>query len=871
MSSQDLSPFAHLLRQYRRAHGLTQEALAEHAGLSTDAIRALERGRRAAPRAVTLGLLADALALSAADRATLVAAAAPAIDDRRPPLPLPPDAFIGRERELAAITDLLGHEHGRLVTLIGPGGVGKTRLALEVLTRQETGVFVDLSPLRDATLVPVTIAHAAGVRETGQQDPWRRLLKELQDPDCLLVLDNFEQVVDAAPVIGEALARCPRLRLLVTSRRALRLRGEQRFPVGPLTTTTSENGEAGAAVRLFLARARAGDPGFAPDEAAMATIATICERLDGLPLAIELAAARIGLLPLDALLQRLDQSLALLTGGGRDLPDRHQTMRAAVDWSYQLLAPGDQAIFRRLAVFRGGATLEAATAIAAGDAPGPSPDDVLAGLTSLLDGSLLSATTGPAGSPRIEMLDTVHAYATEQLALSGEEAAMRRAHAGYFLALAEQTDRVATPDQAGEPARLERDHDNLRAALGWCLTADPAMGLRLAAALWQFWWTHGHLSEGRGWLGRLLAAAPAASATRAQALLGAGYLASQQSDWLPARTHFETGLALSRALGDDHLTAHLLEELGWLLTYIADFAEARPLLEEALAICRTLPGDSLIQETALVNLARLVRFQGEGAYARALLQESLTLAEARQSPRAIAAARVVLGDLDRAEEQYAAAETEYQAALVAARTAGHSTYTAWAVVGLGLIDLSRGDLRRATEMMEEGLTFYRELGNLHSVSFVLHELGVAAARAGDPARAISLLRESLQLRWQLSVRGNMAATLEELAMVIMGQEQPAAAARYLAAAARARSSINAVASPVEVHAVNDAIATLQITLGVDGFARAWLAGETAPLEETVRDALGDATATSNGASLPGTSPELHHESSTRHAEPSGRR
>lgn len=579
----------------------------------------------------------------------------------------------------------------------------------------------------------------------------------------------------------------------------------------------------------------------------MPTIAAICARLDGLPLAIELAAARIGLLPLATLLDWLDRRLAVLTGGARDLPDRHQTMRAAIDWSYSLLPPDEQTIFQHLAVFRGGCALDTAAwcvGAAVGPRPGLTPDAVLDGLTSLLDKNLIAAAAEPFDRPRIEMLETVREYAEERLTWSGNAATMRRTHAMSFLELAECVDtRFAATDQASELSRLERDHDNLRAALTWCLESDPAAGLRLAAALWQFWWAHGHLTEGRNWLERLLTARPEPSPARARALLGAGYLAMQQSDWSAARRHLEAGLALSRELGEDRLTARLLVELGWLLTYVSEYTEARPLLEEALVVSRALPGDTLILETALLNLARLVRHQGEIAYARTLLAESLMLAEARHASRSIAAVRVVLGDMDRSDGDLEHAEREYDAALAAARAADHTSYVAWALVGLGQVAMWRGETDRARDLIEEGLVFYREVGNGHSIGFVFHLLGIAAWRAGDLDRASAMFREALRMRWRLGVRGNAAASLEGLALVATARGAFGHAVHLFGAAAAARTSVGAVATPIEARETEIALHAARAALGDEVFAAAWTAGAHAPLAAIVQEALGEPVST----------------------------
>src|SRR6266566_5131809 len=530
---------------------------------------------------------------------------------RLPNLPAQLSPLIGREHEIQALCTLLRRAEVRLVTLTGIGGVGKTRLGLEVATHLlgdfPDGVcFVPLAPISDPDLVIATIAQTLGIQEAGEQPLLDLLQAHLRDKRLLLLLDNFEQVLAAAPGLADLLSGCPQLKILVTSRAVLHLHGEHEFSVPPLALPDlihlpeREALSQYAAVALFLQCAQAARPNFQLTPANTRVIAEICVRLDGLPLAIELAAARIKLLPPRALLTRLEYRLQVLTSGARDAPKRQQTLRNTLAWSYDLLDAREQWLFRRLSVFAGGYTLEAVEGLST--ALGEKPADVLDGVASLMDKSLLRQVEQEGEEPRLLMLATIREYALEALTASGEMESTRQAHAAYYLALAEQAElELGGPQQGAWLDRLEREHDNLRAALSWSLeqAGDEEAGqrqeiaLRFGGALWKFWWTHGHWSEGRTFLERAVALS-------------------------------EESLALFRELEDQRGIALSLSTLGNVAWVKGDTAGADSLLKEAVALFREVD-DKEFAAYSLFSLALLASSQGEYARARALYEEGLAL------------------------------------------------------------------------------------------------------------------------------------------------------------------------------------------------------------------------------------------------------
>ncbi len=561
-------------------------------------------------------------------------------------LPVPRRRLIDREQERAQAQALLQREDVGLVTLTGPGGVGKTRVAVQVaadLAPQFTdGVaFISLAALKDPTLVVPTVARALGVSQAGDDSLEERLLAYLQPRDMLIVLDNFEQLVAAAPLAAQALELAPRLKLFVTSREPLRVRDEQIVPVPPLTLPDPAHVPDLAhlvqipAVALFVERAREARPDFALTTENAATIVEICQRLDGLPLALELAAARLSLLSPAALLARLERRLPLLSRGARDLPERQQTLRNTIAWSYDLLQEGEQQLFRRLSVFAGGFTLEAVAAVCVFDAKRPSsppqPDDgvVLEQLGQLLDKSLVQAQQGTGGEPRFTLLETIREYTLEQLAASEEEATVRQWHAHYFLQLAEEVEpHLFRPEWDIWLERLEREDANLRAALAWCKANKDAVeiGLRLAGALSLYWFLHDEVREGGAWLEEMLARTGSTerSVARGRALLGAGLLAWAEDDFEAASLRAEEALSIVREAGDKRLTGRAEELLGLVRLSQRNISAARPLFEESRTLFKD-QGDEWGEALALYNLGSTAYRSGDPAAARAYYEESLRL------------------------------------------------------------------------------------------------------------------------------------------------------------------------------------------------------------------------------------------------------
>jgi predicted ATPase/DNA-binding CsgD family transcriptional regulator len=747
------------------------------------------------------------------------------------PLPSPLTPLVGRERETADVRRRLTSPGTRLLSLIGPGGVGKTRLALHVAAGSvdhfADGVcFVDLTPISDPDLVVSAVAQVLGVREGRRRLLLVSLKEYLRNKQLLLMLDNFEQVLDAGPAVTALLAACPELKFLVTSRAVLRLYGEHSFTVPPLSLpdlSRPEPPDALArydAVRLFVERAQAAKSDFRLTDATAQPVAEICRRLDGLPLAIELAAARVRLFAPDALLGRLERRLSLLTAGAHDAPAKHRTLRATLAWSYDLLSADEQLLFRRLSVFAGGCMLEAAEAICS--VSGEREIDLVSGISGLEEKSLLgvqellgqpapvaqdwsrpthAGIAPPTGvAPRLGMLATVREYASEQLEASGEAEEIRRRHAEHVLALVEEADpKLRGAEQLVWLDRLQADNDNLRAALRWSIERGHGdLALRLSAASWWYWYLRSHLSEGREWL-RLVLELPRAaecSAARATALMAAGFLAHFQSDFAASCRWLEQSVALWRELDDRRGLAYAVSHLGHAQWARGQRAEGAALQEAALALFREV-GDAWAAGMPLTFLARIALERGDHAQARSALEEC-------------AGAYRALGD---------------------------SWGLAQSLNDLGDVARAQGDYERAGAYYEESLALFRQVGAKIGVASLVHNLGYVAHSRGDESGATALFRECLDLARELGDARGVAESLLGLAGVAAAELAPLRAARLFGAAEAWLASASATIWPSNRADYDRDLATARRQVDDVAFDAAWTEGRAMTPEQSIAFAL----------------------------------
>jgi len=643
---------------------------------------------------------------------TLAAPEAP--EPARVRLPTPPTPLVGRRLEIAAVSALLRRDEVRLVTLTGPGGAGKTRLSLAVAAElgpelRDGAVFVDLSAVRDPALLGTSIAEALGVGE-GTEGVEETLVERLGSSSMLLLLDNLEQLVPDVALVSQLLAAAPRLLVIATSRTPLRLAGEHEYPVPPLAlpdqgpTASFEALAANDAVRLFAARARAVDPEFVLDDANAGAVARVCERLDGLPLAIELAAARSKLLPPDAMGRRLDQALDLLVGGGHDRPDRQRTLRATLEWSHSLLSEDERLLLARLAVFAGGWSLEAAETVC-----GEGGLDVLERMTSLVDKSLVRRLSRPADDPRFAMLETIREYAGEQLERSGEEQAVRRRHCEWILARVEEGAAAwyaGVDPEASLFLVLGEDQDNHRAALEWAAAAGEIESeVRLAVAARWYWAVQGHLSEGRRVFDGLFERTKGApKELRAPALVHGAIFPFRQGETRLAADLLQESLDLYRELGDEEGIARAIAELGGVAIAEGDLDRAAELYEEAVPLFHR-QGKSSREGASLGNLGTIAHMRGD----------------------------------------YATAVRYYDEAIELAREAGDSDGAAVSFHNLARSELAQGHAERGLEALRESLALARRLGYREVIAYGLGGLAELAMIEDDPERAAMMLGASDQL------------------------------------------------------------------------------------------------------------------------------
>jgi predicted ATPase/class 3 adenylate cyclase len=639
------------------------------------------------------------------------------LDARPNNLPVQLTSFVGREAEIVAVGELV--ERARLVVLTGPGGTGKTRLALQVaaerLTRYADGAFfVELAPINDPGLVASAIASALGIRETADRGLIDALKDEMRDKERLVVLDNFEQVTDAGPLVTDLLSAAARLRILVTSRAVLHVHGEQEFPVAPLrvpdaaSLPSTETLSQYESVALFVERAMASRPDFAVTPETAPAIAEIVARLDGLPLAIELAAAKAKLLGAEAILGRLGSRLAFLAGGARDLPARQQTLRQAIDWSYGLLPVEQQALLRRLAVFVGGWTLEAAEAVAQPSDLGLESFD---GIAALVDQSLVRREEGAHGEPRFTMLETIREYAGDRLAETDERDPLRARHAATFGAIAEATEPELTKS-AEAIDRITHDHDNFRAALLWAVeTGDADLGLRLGFALWRFWQQRGHLREARQWFDRLLAlpGAGARGAARAKGLTGAAGIAYWQNDYEAAEAWYGEAEEIVRELGDRAWLTDALFNTGSVAALKGDMDTVAAKFREGMAIARELGDDEIVGR--FLEAEGYMAFMGDDLdRARSLLEESLALAERREDGMAIATGHHTVGQVARLQGRYQDAADHYRHAIRYGHDLGDAAALSEPLQGLAAVAIATGDTQRGVRLLGANAAIRERLG-----------------------------------------------------------------------------------------------------------------------------------------------------------------
>lgn len=807
--ARDISiPFSEMLRRARTTAGLTQQELAERARLSTRAISDLERGRKLRPHAYTVGRLVQALELGdqETERFQAAARAGDATTSSRSTasLPIPPTSFVGRRRDVAQVGAYLQQADIRLLTLTGPGGIGKTRLALEVIREiadrvPDGACVVPLAALEGPDLVGHSIATELGLAYEDGTPIIDTVASYLRGKRMILVLDNFEHLLAASEIPAHLVLSCPNLTVLVTSRAPLHLAAEHEYPVSPLSLPDSSrivdpNVLAGNdAVALFLRRARMIKPDFELTIDNASAVHAICRRLDGLPLAIELAASRVKLVPPHTLLRLLGNPLTMLTGGPRDLPLRHRTLRATLDWSYSLLQPEEQMLFQRLAVFSNPASLEAVEAAC------EFPDDLLDLLSSLVESSLLRAEETN-GEPRFRMLATIREYALERLSQSGEEPIVGARHADYFLRVAEQAHAVLVVNAVPEWLdRMQECHDDLRAALAWFLQhGDNEQSLRLTVYLWAFWSCCGYYSIARVSLEAAVALpCQRMDHLRAAALIALGVVSNSLGDPELAETRTRESLRLAKQLKDMNLVLACLRQLARSAQMRGNLSEARRIYEEALAMARDADDDLLVA-AALHGLSLVCLLSGG----------------------------------------HRAAVIHAEQCLELARHTGNARTSVTAINDLGCGLMAEGNIGRALRVLEQGVALAREVGLHWSLANLLNSLGLALFLAGDGSASAACQRECLGLAGDLQDRGLIAYGIEGLALLAEMQGRSEHAVRLWGAAESLRAT-TWQSTPFEHDLYRRAQETLRARLGQELYDHYWRLGRAMTVEQALLMALDD--------------------------------
>ena len=846
------------IKVQRKSLDLTQEGLAEQIGYALSTVRKIEAGVLRPSREIAERLV-ECLAIEPRDRDIFIQlartpvplpesaptpvaqrASAPAAQRLPASVPILATPLIGREPDVQFICDRIILDGTRLLTLCGAPGIGKTSLALAVAATLQDHFkgevfFVNLATVTQPELVVMAIANGLGVPDTASNVNAEALKQRLCGTPRLLVLDTFEHLSPAAPVLAELLAHCPHLHLIVTSRSVLRLRGEQQYPVPALSVpdlsldATWEAFGDYSAVALFAQCARAVLPDWALNAGNAALVGIICARLDGVPLAIELVASRIKVMSLQALATRLSNRLALLTSKDADRPARHQTLRAAIDWSYSLMSPEEQSLFAELGAFVGGWTLEAVEATC-----GAGTGDVVDNLASLLDRSMVRHIPVSGGEPRFTMLEMVREYALERLNTSDEADAQRQRMAEYYRRLAATAAaQLQGSQQSSWLDVLERDHDNLRAALEWYSAVDPAGGCELGAALCHFWHARGHVTEGRRWMRGLLDQTAVAPLARARALATSGFLAFHQGDHRRSIELSTEALSLGRAHGDQRVTAAALFNLGSASLFLNHYDQSMGYYEESLAIYRGL-GDIGEAAQILKNQGLVAKEQGDYTQATSLIEESLRLRRSINDARGMANSLVNLSIVVYWQGQFARAAALAEEAHELYKSLGDHLGRAYILDILGMALHKQGEHVVGALMLEESLSLFRSMDDTSGEALVLNDLGVVEQALGHLERAGRLQRECLGIAWGLGEKRRAAFALEGWAAVA-ADTQPAWAVQLCAAAEALRLAIGAPLPPSESAGYAELIAGLRSRLAPFEWEQSWQAGQTGSIEDLLHE------------------------------------